>query len=377
MNTIICHSFPAWDTPYVKSTLELITRMASTHRVIFLDYPYTWKDVFTNEHSPNEALLKRSAGFREMKTEFGKIEVYNSAPVIPVNWVSNRSLFYLIMKINAWIQSWTIKKIVKKVDFPNTVLINAFNPVYGFYTAEYWKNIPTTYYSYDNLEHTPWANKWGKIYEEKYLKQVAKVVVSSEGLREKFVNQHPKVSCVKNGVNLSHFSQLSLQKNKSKKLGYLGAFDDRIDLRLLEKTATSFPEHLIEILGPVKRDLPTGFPSNVVFLGPKQQDSLAEIVKNWDVALIPFVKNEFTKMIYPLKINEYLAVGVPVVCTSFGDLSDFKEIIRVGQDHEAFVEGVRKEIKYNNRLKASKRKDFASRNSWEARATEFLQALAS
>lgn len=375
MNTIICHSFPAWDTPYVKSTLELITRMSNTHRVIFLDYPYTLKDVFQNPHAPKKEILKGGNSPREIRTDFGFIEVYNSAPVIPVNWIKNKWGFRFMMKVNAWIQSRTIKKILKKVDLKNTVLINAFNPVYGYYTKPYWKEIPLTYYSYDNLEHTEWASKWGKKHEEPFIGLADRVVVSSEGLRQKFLHKHNQVVCIKNGVNLEHFSQGPIEKQKSKKLGYLGAFDNRIDLGLLKKVAESFSEHSIEVLGRVK--VTHDLPSNVVFLGSKPQEDLAETVAGWDVALIPFVKNEFTKMIYPLKINEYLATGIPVVTTEFSDLSDFKGIVRVAKDQEGFLEGIRKEIKYNNRLKISKRKAFASQNSWESRSQEFLQVLAS
>jgi hypothetical protein len=45
------------------------------------------------------------------------------------------------------------------------------------------------------------------------------------------------------------------------------------------------------------------------------------------VGIIPFVKNGFTKNIYPMKINQYLAYGMPVVTTDFADLSDFGDLI--------------------------------------------------
>jgi glycosyltransferase involved in cell wall biosynthesis len=100
-------------------------------------------------------------------------------------------------------------------------------------------------------------------------------------------------------------------------------------------------------------------------------------MQEWDVGLIPFVKNEFTKTIYPLKINEYLAAGKPVISTDFADLEDFKGMVKVCTSHKDFIEGIAKEIRYNNRLKISKRIAFARQNSWETRTAQFLQALAS
>jgi glycosyltransferase involved in cell wall biosynthesis len=372
MQTIIVHSFPAWDTPYVKSTLELITRMAATHRVIFLDYPYTWKDYFKNPHAPKQQLL--SGGFRRVETEFGEVEIYNSAPILPAQWINQPALFDVVMKVNAQIIKRTIDQILSTVNSSTTQVINAFNPIFGWYTRNYWKGIPITYYAYDDLSSTPWAGKWGKSYEIKFLGQAEKVIVSSEGLRKKFDPYHPHVSCVKNGVNLRFFKSDSSQKT-SKKLGYLGAFDDRIDLGLLEKVALEYPDYIIEILGPVK--LTVNLPSNVIFLGSCPQEQIQEIVQNWAVCLIPFRKTPFTQAIYPLKINEYLALGKPVLSTDFSDLSDFKGLVRISKEPEDFVKGIYREKRADNRIKRSKRIDFASQNSWEARAQEFLQALAS
>lgn len=374
MKTIICQSFPAWDTPYVKSTLELIKRMARTHRVIFLDYPYTLKDVFSNEHVPTKAVFTLKP--RTVTTEHGEIEIYNCLPQIPAVWTKSKVIFRFLMWINGWIQSLTIKRVLRAVKGEDVQLINAFNPVNGYFTNKYWKGLSQTYYAYDQLEATAWAGKWGKEYEKPFVSLVKRVVVSSSGLVQKFQQLHPNVFCVKNGVSLDHFSEVSLEKTSRKKLGYLGAFDDRVDLELVRRIAGAHEDYLIEILGTNKLTEEV-FPNNVIFLGKKEPESLNGYVQEWDAALIPFVKNEFTQAIYPLKINEYLAAGKPVISTDFSDLSDFAGIVRVCENHEDFIKGIKKEIRYNNRLKISKRIEFASGNSWEARAEDFLLALAS
>lgn len=378
MNTIICHSFPAWDSPYVKSTLELITRMASTHRVIFLDYPYTLKDYWKSSYAPKKSLRGKNGGRRIVETEFGTLEIYNSLPVIPTNWVDSPAVFEYLMKANAKLVGKTIRSILSTVDPSTTQVINAFNPVFGYFTQKYWSTIPVTYYAYDELSAAPWAGKWGKIYEQKFLNHADRVVVSSSGLLQKFEPLHPQVYCVKNGVNLQFFPQ---EENKSRqhvrKIGYLGAFDERVDLELIRKVALAYPDYLVEILGPVKVQSSVTLPANVIFAGTKSQQELASHIVQWAVCLIPFLKTPFTKTIYPLKINEYLASGKPVVTTDFADLSDFTGVVRVTADQEDFVQGILREIRSDNRLKASRRREFAMQNSWEARTAQFLQALAS
>ena len=374
MQTLVCQSFPAWDTPYVKSTVEILKRVSKTKRVIFLDYPYTLKDLWSHPNVPKKAIWSRKP--RLIQTGFGEIEVYNFLPVLPVNWVNSPILFRFLMWINGIIQGWTIRRIRKQLDPKETQVINAFNPVNGHFTKTFWKGFKQNYYAYDQLEATAWAGKWGKHFEPEFIRSVNQIIVSSSGLRRKFEKLHPNVKCVKNGVSLEHFQHPPMEKPQTKKMGYLGAFDDRVDLELIKQVAEAYPDYLIEILGPVKISRES-FPENVIFLGAKDPSELNTTVQDWCLCLIPFVKNEFTQAIYPLKINEYLAAGKPVVSTDFADLSDFEGMVRVVESHADFINGIKKEIRYNNRLKISKRISFAKQNSWESRAEEFLLALAS
>ena len=376
MKTIICHSFPAWDTPYVKSTVELMTRLAGQNRVIFIDYHYTLKDVLKHPNAPKKQLLGKESRWRKIQTEHGQIEVYNTMPVLPVNWVNNQLLFNLLMTINAWLVGFSIKKILKSVDQENTALVNAFNPIYGWFTKKYWKGIPSTYYSYDEIGGTEWAAKWGTIYETKYAKQVNEIITSSSHLKEKFDRIHSNVACVKNGVNLSVFKQEKIETTRNHVLGYIGAIDQRIDLNLLKDLAQALPDYKIEMLGPLKVEVSNEMPSNVVFLGARPQSEIPDIAKKWDVCIIPFVKNQLTKAIYPLKINEYLAMGKPVVTTDFSDLSDFEQLISITETNKDFIAATKKELRYNNRMKIQKRIEFSLQNSWESRAKSFSLALA-
>jgi hypothetical protein len=54
----------------------------------------------------------------------------------------------------------------------------------------------------------------------------------------------------------------------------------------------------------------------------------------YDLGIIPYKMNEVNRNIYPLKINEYLAVGVPVVMTAFADLTDFKSTVKAASSRE-------------------------------------------
>jgi hypothetical protein len=95
-----------------------------------------------------------------------------------------------------------------------------------------------------------------------------------------------------------------------------------------------------------------------------------------DAGIIPYICDEINKNVYPLKINEYLAVGVPLVITDFAKLSDFDEYVKVAKSKEEFHEYLVHELATDNAAKIQARIWFASKNSWQARAKQFAQAIA-
>jgi hypothetical protein len=91
--------------------------------------------------------------------------------------------------------------------------------------------------------------------------------------------------------------------------------------------------------------------------------------------MIPYIVNEVNKNIYPLKINEYLAVGVPVVMTPFASLTDFEGMVEVATSKEDFCLKLKKEVEEDSVEKIQNRIRFAANNSWEQRTEEFSTIL--
>ena len=105
------------------------------------------------------------------------------------------------------------------------------------------------------------------------------------------------------------------------------------------------------------------------------QHEAADHLSLASVCIIPFVKNEFTKYIYPLKINEYLAMGKPVVTTNFADLSSFTSIASIAQSTEDFLKAISSELAQNTSKREAERLKFAAKNSWNHRATQLKKMI--
>ena len=106
------------------------------------------------------------------------------------------------------------------------------------------------------------------------------------------------------------------------RLGFFGVVDERMDLNLLDTIAAARPEWQLIILGPCVKIDPATLPrrANIHYLGMKKYEELPAYLSGWDVALLPFAKNDSTKFISPTKTPEYLAAGRQVVSTSVRDV---------------------------------------------------------
>lgn len=126
------------------------------------------------------------------------------------------------------------------------------------------------------------------------------------------------------------------------RLGYVGVIDERMDVGLLRRAAELRPSWQWLLLGPVVKVDPAALPQlhNVHALGMKPYAELPAYLAHWDVALMPFARNESTRFISPTKTPEYLAAGLPVVSTGVRDVVRTYgegELVRIADTPEAFV----------------------------------------
>ena len=387
---IVCLSFPAWDGNYVKSTVKLMSALSHSQRVIFVDYAYTWKDVIRgilgkHAYIPWKRVLGLQNRVRQVVVPQGTVEVFSLPPVIPVNWTRSPFLLKRLIQLNGGLLQRVLTRGLKKRAVVDPVVVNALNPVYGNALAGRLEEKLLVYYCYDEIQAGRWMTVHGHAAEEDFLKKVDLVITSSEKLRERKLAYHPKCYTVNNGVDLDIFmlgatpeQSFSTSPNKPV-IGYLGSVDHRIDIALIDKLLGKFPQVELQFVGRVTSEEVVehykGHPQ-VHFQGPKTPDKLAHFLGKFDVGIIPFVKNEFTEGIYPMKINEYLAAGLSVVSTRFGDMNSFESVATICDTHEEFLESIGKVLNTDsNSVDRMERIHFAQQNTWDRRAVEFLKII--
>ncbi len=114
-----------------------------------------------------------------------------------------------------------------------------------------------------------------------------------------------------------------------------------------------------------------------IFLGTSPADQLASYIKGFDIAINPQVVNEITIGNYPRKIDEYLAMGKPVVATTTKAMQMFKDYTYLGETKEDYVQLIEKALSEHSDIKAKQQIDFANTHTWSNSVNAIYNAMQS
>lgn len=384
---IICIGNPTWEGNYAKSTVQLLSELAQEYRVLYVDYQFTLKDIaatfFGKQQAPVKRMLGLSDRLRSLPLENGSsIFVLTPPPIIPANWIKNHSVYETVQSVNAQIILSSIRSAIKILKFTDPIVINAFNPSFGIQLHGKLQESLLLYYCYDNISAAGWLGRHGENSEKQFATMADIIITSSDQLANRFYSHSNKTFVVKNGVDFALMRNgFSTIREKSEHLvGYIGSIDDRLDYELLDYVIEHLKDYRFQFIGRSTNEQFTKRLSrhtNVELLGAHPLSSLPNFLREMDVCIIPFAKNEFNRSIYPLKVNEYLAAGKPVVMTSFADLPEFDGIVEIAESKEDFFLGIVRALALDSDEQRRVRQDFAQHHSWTYRAKDFSRVIES
>ena len=113
---------------------------------------------------------------------------------------------------------------------------------------------------------------------------------------------------------------------------------------------------------------------NVHLLGGRRYAELPAVLRGADAAIIPYAINPLTASIFPMKVYEYLAAGLPVVVTPLPSLEG-EEAVVVAADAAGFAAALDAELAADSPEARRARSERARAHSWEARLEEIGAAL--
>jgi glycosyltransferase involved in cell wall biosynthesis len=165
------------------------------------------------------------------------------------------------------------------------------------------------------------------------------------------------------------------------RLVFVGAIAaKKLDLELLAALADARPDWSLALVGPVGLGDPDTDVSaltaraNVHLLGARPQARLPEVLRGAGVGLIPYRRTRLTESIFPMKVYEYLAAGLPVVASGLPALEGVDGVELVDGVEET-LGAVERALRDDSAERRRARSDSVREHSWEARLNEIAAAL--
>jgi UDP-galactopyranose mutase len=204
------------------------------------------------------------------------------------------------------------------------------------------------------------------------------VFTGGQSLFEAKSEQHGNVRLFPSSVDSAHFAAARYPQAEpadqsaipSPRLGYFGVIDERMDLALIAGVAAERPDWQLVLLGPVVKIDPERLPEgpNIHYLGAKEYTELPRYLSGWDVAMLPFARNESTRFVSPTKTPEYLAAGRPVVSTSIRDVvRPYAEagLVRIADEPSAFAAAAEAAMAEDGGARLRAADAFLTETSWD------------
>jgi glycosyltransferase involved in cell wall biosynthesis len=381
--------FP-WDNAYSSVSLSFTREFIKNNRVFYINPPYSVKDFIAEWRTP--AVVARRPDLLKNRMRYETIpelpEAVAAQPplTLPVNWLPEGIAYRHLLRYNNWVVLNCIRQVVRDFKLKDFIYINCFNPyLAGVLPKDFGARL-SIYQCIDDMREEAYTARHGARLEEEVIRRVDLAFVTSRNLLRLKKPVNPNTHLLHNAADISIFQQ-AMEKDLARPvelagiageiIGFTGNLDpNRINYGLLRKVAERHTDKTLVLVGPVNSSgvsehgldrLP-----NVVFTGGKHISELPAFLQHFDVVLIPFSINKLTSSIYPLKINEYLAAGKPVVSTDFSeDIRGFEKDIYLAKNEEDFIGLIPRAIAEDSPRLMAQRLATARQNTWTERVKQF------
>lgn len=222
--------------------------------------------------------------------------------------------------------------------------------------------------------------------ELELLQQVDQVILQSPGLLEKKGHINPCSHFVPNGVDFAAHAERApepadLRDIARPRIGYTGWLKRQLDWGLLETLAKRHSEWSFVFVGSRNPEIAArveefGRLPNVHLLGGKSSAELARYPQHFDVCLMPYNDDGYTRYINPLKLYEYLASGTPTVGTPIRSLEPFRSVVELARGSDEWSAAIERTLRNPSEERRLDRQAVAREYDWGILVQRIAQHMA-
>ena len=330
MRDFIITSLQTWDIEIGSTIKNTALEISKQNRVLYINTPMDISiRLRGNKQSPSYirrmAVIKGEASpLRQINANMWVLDC--PFTVLSANFLP-ASLFNIVnRKNNARIARWIVEQ-ATALGFKNYIHLIDTDIYRSRYLKEYIHPAVSIYYRRDYIIGEAYWRRHGTRLEPELAASADLVLANSTRFAAELQAYNPHTYPIETGVNLTLYNPAKeyetpddVQNIPHPIIGYMGTINStRLDGELLYQIISQRPDYSFVFTGPeddiFRRDRIHSL-KNAYFTGQKKVDELPAYITAYDVCINPQMVNDITDGNYPLKIDEYLAMGKPTVATS-------------------------------------------------------------
>jgi glycosyltransferase involved in cell wall biosynthesis len=376
---IVCVGFADWDTALQTNQHHLMKRLAAENRVLFVESLGLRRPQLAGRDLKRIARRLR-AGLR------GAREVDGLHVLSPLVLPLHANAF--VRALNRRLLGMFVRRATRKLDMHGPILWAYVPQAESLFDVLQPKLV--IYHCVDDIAAQPGIDAASfRAAETRFARRADLVLASAPSLAERLRTISSNVIYTPNVADTALFATAledgpidpALAELPAPRIVFTGAVvATKLDMGLLVALARARPSWSFALVGPIGPGDPGTDVSmlvaepNLHLLGARTYERLPDVLRGADAGLIPYARNQLTDSIFPMKVYEYLAAGLPVVATPLPSLADVKELA-MAPNTTGIAALLDQALADDNPQRRAERSRAASAHSWEQRIEQIAAAL--
>jgi glycosyltransferase involved in cell wall biosynthesis len=350
---------------------QILTRLARYFQVVWVNPSPEWRHSLRMPLREDGQMPALHSGFQVYRAEFWLPKFYK--PRSLAAYISRKRLDHA--------RNLLLQKGCKKV------ILYIWRPEFTEYLDHFKPDLSCYHivdeYSFSDVD-LPTSPQ-----ERELLQRVDQIFVHTKALLEKKCPLSSHVKLIPNGVAYESFASplsepAALRPIPHPRIGYAGYLKKTLDWNLLAQLSAKLPDLSFVFVGTQKNDDVTvravqelSRRPNIHFLGHVTTAQMPFFPQHFDVCMMPYVLNDYTSYVYPLKLHEYLASGRPVVASPTRLLKEFQGTILIANGVDEWSAAIVEALSPPNNTAEARdaRQAVARKHDWELLVRSIVQVF--
>jgi glycosyltransferase involved in cell wall biosynthesis len=376
---IVCVGFADWDAQLWTNQHHLMSRLARENRVLFVESLGLRQPQLAGRDVRRLARrLRRGLALPRCADGLHVL----SPLVIPLH------RFAAVRALNRRLLPWLVRRAARRLGLRRPLLW-AYVPQAEALVDALDPSL-VVYHCVDDIAAQPGIDGASfRAAEERFARRADLVLASAPSLARRLRALNGNVLDAPNVADTALFARAlepgpvdaALEALPRPRIVFTGAVvATKLDVPLLVALARARPAWSFALVGPVGPGDPRTDVSalaaepNVQLLGPRRYEELPDVLRGADAGLIPYARNELTDAIFPMKVYEYLAAGLPVVATELPSLADVPAVA-TAPDAPGLAELLDHALAREDAAVRCARSRTAEAHSWHPRLAQIAAAI--